>query len=241
MKLALIPAGKFTMGSNPDERDREPDEGPTRNVTITKPIYMGIFEVTQRQYETVMGKNPSRFKGPRRPVDGIWWSDAVDFCKRLSKNTGRTVSLPTEAEWEHACRASTTSRFNFGDSYDDLSTFANYSDAPGSTPASPGDGRAGTTEVGSLKPNRWGLYDMHGNVFEWCSDFYRDSYAGLAGTDPQGASSGAYHVLRGGSWASPPWHCRSAYRHRFTADGRFNHLIGFRVVIPAATTSHVQP
>ena len=230
MKLALVPAGAFTMGSAPDERDREPDEGPARKVTITKPFYMGVHEVTQEQYETVMGTHPSRFKGPRRPVEGVWWSDAMEFCKRLSQRTGSTMRLPTEAQWEYACRAGTTSRFSFGNSYDDLPRYANCSDAPHSTAAPPGAGSGGTANVGSLKPNRWGLYDMHGNVFEWCYDWYRDSYSGLADTDPQGAPSGAYRVLRGGSWAGPPWQCRSAYRHRFTADGRFNHLIGFRVV-----------
>ena len=233
MKLVLVPAGTFTMGSAPDERDREPDEGPARKVTITKPFYMQACEVTQKQYETVMGKNTSRFKGSRRPVEGIWWSDAVEFCARLSKKTGRKVRLPTEAEWEYACRAGTGCRFSFGDSYDDLPGYANYSDLPGSTAASAGDRPAATADVGSRKPNRWGLCDMHGNVFEWCSDWYRDSYSGLTDIDPQGASSGAYRVLRGGSWSSPPWQCRSAYRHRFTADGRFNHLIGFRVVADA--------
>ena len=231
MKLVLVPAGTFTMGSAPDERDREPDEGPARNVTITKPFYIGICEVTQQQYETVMGKNPSRFRGPRRPVEGVWWSHTVEFCTRLSKSTGRTVRLPTEAEWEHACRAGTTSRFSFGDSYYDLPGYAHYSDVLLATTAPSGEAPAGTSEVGSRKPNNWGLYDVHGNVFEWCSDWYRDSYSGLAQTDPEGASSGAYRVLRGGSWSSPPWQCRSAYRHRFTADGRFNHLIGFRVVV----------
>ncbi len=231
MKLVLVPAGTFTMGSAPDERDREPDEGPARKVTITKPFYVGICEVTQQQYETVMGKNPSRFKGQRRPVEGVWWSDTVEFCTRLSKSTGRTVRLPTEAEWEHACRAGTTSRFSFGDSYYDLPGYAHYSDVLLATTAPSGEAPAGTSEVGSRKPNNWGLYDVHGNVFEWCSDWYRDGYSGLAETDPEGAPSGAYRVLRGGSWSSPPWQCRSAYRHRFTADGRFNHLIGFRVVV----------
>jgi len=230
MKLVLVPAGTFTMGSASDERDREPDEGPARKVTITKPFTMGVCEVTQQQYETVMGRNPSRFRGPRRPVDGIWWSDAVEFCTCVSKRTGHTVRLPTEAEWEYACRAGATSRFSFGDSYDDLPGYAHYSDVPVSATAPSGEPPVGTSDVGSFKPNGWGLYDMHGNVFEWCSDWYRDSYSGLAETDPEGAPGGAYRVLRGGSWASPPWHCRSAYRHRFTADGRFNDQIGFRVV-----------
>ena len=230
MKLVLVPAGTFTMGSAPDQRDREPDEGPARKVTLTQPFYMGVCEVTQEQYETVMGSNPSRFKGTHRPVEGIWWSDAVGFCDRLSTKTGRAVRLPTEAEWEYACRAGTTSPFSFGDSYDDLPRYAKCSDAAGLTAAPPGEAPVGTSAVGSCKPNGWGLYDMHGNVFEWCSDWYRDSYSGLAATDPEGAPGGAYRVLRGGSWFSPPWQCRSAYRHRFTADGRFNHLIGFRVV-----------
>jgi formylglycine-generating enzyme required for sulfatase activity len=230
MRLAPVPAGTFTMGSNPDEGDREPDEGPTRKVTITKPFCVGVFEVTQEQYETVMGSNPSRFKGPHRPVEGIWWSDAARFCERLSEKAERTVRLPTEAEWEYACRAGTTTRFCFGDRYGDLPEYAHYTAALLSS-APLGEALPGTSKVGSYKPNRWGLHDMHGNVFEWCSDWYRDSYSGLAEIDPEGAPGGAYRVLRGGSWASPPWQCRSAYRHRFTADGRFNHLIGFRVVV----------
>jgi formylglycine-generating enzyme required for sulfatase activity len=199
-------------------------------VTITRPFYMGVCEVTQQQFQAVMGENPSWFKGAARPVDGVTWDQATEFCKRLSQKAGKTVQLPTEAQWEYACRAGTASRSSFGDSDDDLPAHANYSDVLSSAASSSGDGHAGTADVGSFKSNPWGLYDMHGNVFEWCSDWYRDSYAGLAGADPQGASSGAYHVLRGGSWASPPWQCRSAYRHRFTADGRFNRLVGFRVV-----------
>ena len=230
MELVLLPAGTFTMGSAPDERDREPDEGPARRVTLTRPFYMGAREVTQKQYQTVMDANPSRFKGPARPVEGVWWSDAVRFCERVSSRTGRTVRLPTEAEWEYACRAGSTGRFAFGDQYEELARYARYSDAPNSTAAVRADRPGGTAKAGSRTPNRWGLFDLHGNVFEWCADWYRDSYAGLGDTDPRGAASGAYRVLRGGSWASPPWHCRSAYRHRFTADGRFNHLIGFRVV-----------
>lgn len=236
MQLRLIPAGSFVMGSTSGEVGRDSDEGPTRQVRISRPFYMGVTEVTQRQYEGVMGENPSLFSDEQNPVEGVWWEQAIEFCRRASEITGRKVRLPTEAEWEFSCRSGSTTMFSFGDAVSDLGLYGNYCDRaessyPPAIKAMEGGDRYRPQPVASLKPNAWGLYDMHGNVFEWCSDFYRDSYSELTDTDPQGASSGAYRVLRGGSWASPSWQCRSAYRHRFTADGRFNNLIGFRVVV----------
>ncbi len=236
MKLALLPAGSFLMGSPIGEQDRDPDEGPRHEVTISRPFRIGVHEVTQEQYRAVMGRNPSTFTGLRHPVEGIWWSDAVEFCRLLSDSTGQIVRLPTEAEWEYACRAGTRSRFSFGDDYSGLSRYGNYGERADTSGQSDVDvkddgGHAATALVGSYAPNPWGLHDMHGNVFEWCGDYYADRYPDGPRQDPKGPPWGPYHVLRGGSWSSPGWMCRSAYRHRFTADGRFNHLIGFRVVV----------
>ncbi len=224
MKLVLIPAGKFTMGSVASE-NRWGNEGPQRRVTISKPFYMGLTEVTQNQYETIMEKNPSKFSGLTRPVEQVAWNDAMEFCKVLSKKTGKTVRLPTEAEWEYACRAGSTTRYSFGDEDRDLGSYAWY--------RANSDGK--THRVGRKKLNAWGLYDMHGNVSEWCSDWYAESYAGLKTIDPQGSGSGKYRVYRGGAWFSVfevlPL-CRSANRTGTLPDDRGSH-VGFRVVMSA--------
>jgi formylglycine-generating enzyme required for sulfatase activity len=222
MKLTLIPAGKFVMGSPSDEAGRVEDEGPQREVTISKPFYMGIHEITQGQYEVIMGSNPAYFKGAIRPVERVSWEDATDFCERLSQKTGRKVTLPTEAQWEYACRAGSTTRFCFGDDEKHLAAYARY-----------GQGvQSGTAPVGMGKPNAWGLYDMHGNVWEWCSDWYAKSYASLSLVDPTGPNSGQTRVLRGGSWNFGPEQCRSACRYDGSPSigGRGN-LFGFRVVV----------
>ena len=241
MRMVLIPPGRFRMGTPLGQRDRDTDEGPVRLVRITRPFYLGVFEVTQDQYEAVTGAAPSRFRGPRRPVDSVWWADAAEFCRRASRLTGRRFRLPTEAEWEYACRAGSTGPYFFGESEAELAACANYCDRSNSLHLSwqdrrHDDGHDATAPVGSFRPNAWGLHDMSGNVFEWTADFYRDAYDPADVTDPRGPPSGPYRVLRGGSWCSPYWMCRSAYRHRFTADGRFNHLIGFRVVMEADRT-----
>jgi formylglycine-generating enzyme required for sulfatase activity len=220
MKLVLIPAGKFLMGSPDGEPNRFPDEGPQHEVTISKPFYMGVYTVTQEQYEQVMGKNPSSFKGPQNPVETVSWDDAVEFCKKLSQKRGRAVSLPTEAQWEYACRAGSKSRFSFGDDDDKLGDYAWYWKNSDSK----------THPVGQKKPNDFGLYDMHGNVWQWCSDWYTESYANAGKTDPTGPASGSIRVLRGGSWCHYPLICRSAYRYGLTPDLRGS-LIGFRVSV----------
>ena len=221
MKFKRIPAGKFMMGSPDGEKDRQPNEGPQHEVAISKPFYMGIYHVTQEQYEAVMGKNPSNFKGPQNPVETVSWDEAVEFCKKASEKAGKKVRLPTEAEWEYACRAGSKTRFCFGDDDDKLGDFAWYAANSGNT----------THPVGQKKPNAWGLYDLHGNVWQWCADRYDDKYYGNSPkTDPTGPAEGPYRVLRGGSWNNSPQGCRSAFRINNAPDGR-NDLIGFRVAM----------
>jgi len=220
MKLALIPAGKFTMGSPKGEKDGQTDARPQHEVTISKPFYVGATEVTQAQYEAIMGKNPSNFKGPQNPVEQVSWDDAVEFCKKLSQKTGKTVSLPTEAQWEYVCRAGSKTRFCFGDDDSGLGDYAWY--------GSNSDSK--THPAGGKKPNTWGLYDIHGNVWEWCSDWHADSYANAKNVDPAGPDSGSDRVLRGGGWDTYPRDCRSALRNRDSPDGRYGR-VGFRVAV----------
>ncbi|KPJ52588.1 MAG: hypothetical protein AMS16_06210 [Planctomycetes bacterium DG_58] len=221
MKFVLIPAGKFVMGSPIDEKGRCDDEGPQRLVTITKPYYMGVYEVTWEQYEAVMGKGARKPADPQLPALTSHHFRAARFCRRLSAKTGRTIRLPTEAEWEHACRAGTTTRFSFGDDdgkLDEYGWFVHNSNRS-------------VHPVGQKKPNPWGLYDMHGNAWEWCGDWYADSLLNAAKTDPKGPESGEYHVVRGGSWSYLASGCRSASRlmgsHNDIMDSK---IVGFRVV-----------
>ena len=220
MKLVQIPAGKFLMGSPNDEKGHRGDEGPRREVTISKPFYIGVYEVTQEQYEQVMGNNPSDFKGPTKPVDSVSWDDAVEFCKKLSQKTGKTARLPTEAQWEHACRAGSKTRFCCGDDDDEMSDYAWHFN----------NGKVGTHEVGQKKPNAFGLYDMHGNIWEWCGDWYANSYANAKNVDPTGPDSGSYRVLRGGSRSGYPDRSRSAVHVGRSPDLR-NRDFGFRVAL----------
>lgn len=231
MELIRIKAGTFTMGS--------PESGPNHDsserhhlVTISKDFYMGKYAVTQEQYEAVMGTNPSCFTssqggGPRNPVEQVSWNDAVEFCQKLSAKSGKSIKLPTEAQWEYACRAGTTGPFNFSGpiSTDKVNYDGNYT-YDGSAK---GEYRHKTTPVGNFQPNRWGLYDMHGNVYQWCTDWYGD-YSSTSETDPQGAATGMARVLRGGSWRLSPYSCRSAGRNNLTPDAQ-DLSIGFRIVL----------
>ncbi len=211
MEFKLIPAGTFTMGDGDDAHD----------VTLTKPFKMGVHEVTQAQYEQVMRNNPSFFKGAENPVEKVSCDDAVEFCRKLSalpaeKAAGNVYRLPTEAQWEYACRAGTATKYSFGDDGSDLGDYAWYDSNSGSK----------THPVGGKQPNAWGLYDMHGNVWELCQDWLGD-YPGRAATDPIGAGGGSYRVIRGGSWGVTADHCRSASHWDDTS--RRNFLSGFRV------------
>ena len=183
MKMILIRPGKFVMGDRIEGR---------HEVTLSKPFYMGVTEVTQAQYQAIMGTNPSLFKGATNPVDMVSWNDAAEFCKKLSEKTRQTFRLPTEAEWEYACRAGTQTAFSFGDDPSTLGDYAWWAMNSGETPH----------PVGQKKPNAWGLYDTHGNVWEWCADWWGEYPKGPI-TDPSGPATASLglRVLRGGSWS----------------------------------------
>ncbi len=212
---------------------RQTIDSPQHRVRITKPFYLGVYEVTQGQYEEVMGKNPSSFKGPDLPVESVSWEEATEFCRRLSTKEGRFYRLPTEAEWEYACRAGTTTPFAFGE------TLSSEQDANFNGNGTYGGGMKGryvkmTMPVGSYRANTWGLYDMHGNVREWCADWYGESYyATSPRDDPPGPPSGSYRVDRGGGWSRGPIYCRSAGRFRHAPDAKGDNL-GYRVALVPA-------
>ena len=246
MKLVLIPAGKFQMGSPETEAERETKEL-LHEVSISKPFYMGAYEVTQAEWQKVTGKasqalfDAKNGGGPDHPVENVKWYDMVDWCNRLSalpaeKKAGRTYRLPTESEWEYACRAGTTTPFHYGKSL--ASTESNFNGTFPYGDAAKGPYLRRTEKVGSHTPNAWGLYDMHGNVAEWCSDWYDpDYYRDSPKADPKGPPKGVlptdykdfYRVARGGCWLDEARACRSAYRFRAMPHDAYQ-LIGFRVV-----------
>ena len=229
LEMVEIPAGSFKMGSPSGEKGRDADEGPQHTVNVPA-FLMGRFDVTQEQYQQVMGSNPSNFKGTKRPVEKVSWNNAVEFCKKLGQKTGREYRLPSEAEWEYACRAGTTTPFYFGDTI--TIDLANYNGNYTYASAPKGKDRLQTTDVGSFPPNAFGLYDMHGNVWEWCQDTYHNDYNraptnGSAWIDND--NNNDYRLLRGGSWDHYPEYCRSAFRYWDSPD--FGIIsIGFRVV-----------
>ena len=198
LEMVLIPAGKFVMGSPESEKDRFDNET-QYEVTITKPFYMGKYAVTQEQWEVVMGNNPSETKGVKLPGTNVSWEDCQDFIKKLNAETNGGYRLPTEAEWEYACRAGTTTAYSFGAKI--TTKDVNYDDS----------NIGELVAVGSYKPNAFGLYDMHGNVWEWCEDWY-GAYPVGAVTDPKGPETGEDRVLRGGSFSSYDWGVRSSLR-----------------------------
>jgi formylglycine-generating enzyme required for sulfatase activity len=223
MKLARVPAGRFLMGAAAGEQEARDDERPQHAVEITRPFYLGAYPVTQAQYEKVMGTNPSRFKPGTDgldtkdfPVETVSWLAARDFCAKLSalpaeQAAGRVYRLPTEAEWEYACRAGTTTPFHVGKAL--ASTQANFDGASPYGGAAKGPRLNRPAKVGSYRPNAWGLYDMHGNVWQWCEDRYDAGYYGRSPKqDPRGADVGTSHVMRGGSFLCPGDQCRAAYR-----------------------------
>jgi len=226
VRMALIGPGSSMMGSTTGPGD----ERPAHHVKLTKGFYMGVTEVTQEQWESVMPDNPSRYKGADRPVENVNLEDCVEFCKLLTQKEraqgklpeGAEYRLPTEAEWEYACRAGAKTKYCFGDSETDLGEYAWYRENSGRT-----------HPVGTKKANAWGLFDMNGNVWEWCADRYGSYSAGEA-EDPTGAPGtewgpGRNSIFRGGSWGSNAAYCRSAVRN-FIGPGRPLSGVGFRLV-----------
>ncbi len=225
LEMVLVPAGVFLMGSPYDEQYLAPSEAPQRTVTIGQPFYLGKFEVTQAQWWAIMGTKPSYFTGANRPVEEVSWNDSQAFITALNALGKGVFRLPTEAEWEYACRAGTSTRWFFGDSPDRLGDYAWYASN------SNADGTGQKTQIVGLKlPNPFGLYDMTGNVWEWCQDWYHSTYQG-APTDGSAWEDpvGTYRVLRGGAWYDDSSYCRSAFRSYSTPDGRLNSC-GLRLV-----------
>ncbi len=248
LKLRPIPAGTFLMGPLPDELDSYRNEHPRHEVTLQS-FFLGMYPVTQAQWRVVasqygqveidLNPDPANGKGDNRPVERVSWDEAVEFCRRLSRRSGKDYRLPSEAQWEYACRAGTTTPFYFGETID--SSLANYRAQdwefegqiyPGVYGrGSYGEFREETTDVGSFPPNRFGLYDTHGSVVEWCEDDYHDSYEGAPDDGSAWVEedrSGTRRSLRGGSWNFPPRFCRSAVRSD-RHHARRNAKVGFRV------------
>jgi len=229
MKFRLIQPGTFMMGSPASEAGRDSDER-QHQVTLTKQYSMGIYPVTQTEYKRIMGRNPSNFQGDRHPVEQVSWVDATEFIQKLNglpeeRAAGRVYRLPTESEWEYACRAGSSTAYCFGDGEARLGEYAWYDSNSGNK----------THAVGQKKPNAWGLYDIHGNVWEWCSDWHGE-YPSGAVTDPTGASTGSYRVIRGGSWSLEAALCRSAFRFGSDPSNR-GHYLGFRLALSSLGTS----
>jgi formylglycine-generating enzyme required for sulfatase activity len=221
MEMVLLPAGSFTMGGDWEAEQADENELPRHAVIFEAPFYMGRFAVTQDQWQAVMGNNPSEYKGLNHPVETVAHDEAAAFVRRLNaKEDTRTYRLPTEAEWEYAARAGSQSTYCFGFDVSRLSEYAWFQINS--------DGR--THPVGQLAANDWGLHDMHGNVHEWCADwFHRAFYAESPSKHPAGPSKGVARVLRGGDWGSEAWYCRSAIRS-LSSPQRRSPRVGFRVV-----------
>jgi formylglycine-generating enzyme required for sulfatase activity/serine/threonine protein kinase len=232
LDLVLIKPGTFEMGSPENEFGHQSDETP-HAVTLGRQYYLSVTEVTQQQYEAVMGANPSQFKAPKNPVESVAWDDAIAFCDKLNAlvkthlPTDMRVQLPTEAQWERACRAGSTTPFHTGATIDSAAANFNGREAYGS--GKKGLDRRQTTPTGSFEPNAFGLYDMHGNVWEWCADWY-GAYVPAPAVDPTGPPAGTERVLRGGAWTNIAENCRSACRNHATPGTRLPY-IGFRIAI----------
>jgi formylglycine-generating enzyme required for sulfatase activity len=251
LSMNLIPPGKFMMGSLDNELGRAVDEAPQHFVTLAQDFFMGRYAITQAQWKAVaampkverdLPPTPSYFQGDNRPIGQINWYEAVEFCSRLAKTSGRPYRLPTESEWEYACRAGTTTPFHFGEfisidlanyretvtEYGGITHLENYGNV------SKKESHEETTDVGSFGvSNAFGLYDMHGNILEWCQDTWHDSYQGNAEDGSAWIGENDTRVLRGGSWKDAPYDCRSAFRNWSTADDNYND-VGLRVVCSVA-------
>ena len=244
LRMMQIPAGAFLMGS-PDSEEGRMDRGSPQHQVFVSSFFMAKYPVTQAQWQIVskmpqvklkLKPNPSKFEGDTRPVEQVSWHDAIEFCARLTKHTKRQYRLPTEAEWEYACRAGTTTPFHFGETISP--ELANYTASSTYGDGVTGENRKETTSVDHFKiANAWGLCDMHGNVWEWCQDHWHDNYKGA----PEDGSawlidnSDAWRINRGGSWIYDPRHCRSACRLYSDPDVRYD-ILGFRVSCSAPAT-----
>jgi formylglycine-generating enzyme required for sulfatase activity len=245
LEMVLIPAGEFMMGSPDSDKGAAKDEKPQHRVRITRPFYLGKYPVTQEQWTALMSTNPSHFSGPRNPVEEVSWDDCQSFFTRLNQKVAEGTiqhgdyshgsgpslgpkkagagkfQLPTEAQWEYACRAGTTTIFCFGDDESGLNEYGWYDKNSGGT----------SHPVGEKKPNAWGLYDMHGNIWQWCEDWYDPAYYAHSPTDdPDGPATGTERVSHGGCWFSPARSARSANHGRIEAAHRGSHL-GFRAAM----------
>lgn len=221
MEFVLIPAGSFLMGGNVNHEKPDGDELPQHRVTISKPFYMGKYEVTQEQWTAIMGNNPSEAISPTQPVEQVSWDEVQEFIEQLNaREGGKKYRLPTEAEWEYAARAGSTTKYFFGNDETQLGQYAWYAR----------NSAEKVHPVGLLKPNPWGLYDIYGNVWEWVQDWYDENYyARSPDTDPQGPSTGIGRVIRGGSAGFDARICRSANRGRDAPNNGFIDL-GFRLI-----------
>ncbi|WP_197524949.1 formylglycine-generating enzyme family protein [Botrimarina hoheduenensis] len=231
MRFRKIEAGSFLQGSPADEVGRDPDESPQREVTISKSFYLGVTEVTQRQWIALGGNNPSAFQQPdptggdplERPVESVSWQECLSYAKRLGERCSGKFRLPTEAEWEYACRAGTKTRFAYGEAPQRWMSYRH---------AWVNNNSEATTHPVAQKPaNPWGIYDLHGSVWEWCSDYY-GPYSATPAADPHGPINGTSRVFRGGSWFDLPPSCRSANRHRHAPNRRYT-AIGLRLIYEA--------
>ncbi|MCK5232119.1 MAG: formylglycine-generating enzyme family protein [Desulfobulbaceae bacterium] len=221
MKFTLILAGTFTMGSGINDNSLPNNEKPDHAVTISKPFYLGTYPVTQHEWKAVMGMDPSGFEGNDLPIQRVSWNDVQEFVTKLNEMEGTNkYRLPSEAEWEYACRAGTSSQYSFDDDVSTLGEYVWYGDNSDTKPHS----------VGRKKPNPWGLYDMHGNVWEWVQDKWHGNYNGA----PDDGSAwededGSHRVYRGGCWYFSAMDCRSASRNHFVPDDAY-HSLGFRLL-----------
>ncbi len=221
VKLVLIPAGEFMMGAPQNNADRIADSGPQHRVRITKPFYLGLYEVSRKEYDAVTGSNPSSFKPDDLPIQNVNWEQSVEFCRKLSAREDRMYRLPTEAEWEYACRCGHTTRYSFGDEPGPLADHGWFR-----------ENSAGTVHsVGKKLPSAWGLFDMHGNLWEWCLDWYgEDYYAKSPMDDPSGPATGFDRVGRGGSWDDHASELGAAFRCFGPPSKRYP-ITGFRLAL----------